>query len=685
MIDASSLDRRAEALRRDINFHNYCYYVLDTPAITDAEYDRLFRELQQLEEAHPELICVDSPTQRVGAAPLGTFSAVKHRVPMLSLNNGFSEEDIEGFDRRVREVLDLNEVEYFCELKLDGLAVNLTYENGLLVKGATRGDGSEGEDVTANVRTIKSIPRVLVGPPPPALLEVRGEVIMFKSEFQALNQRQRDAREKEFINPRNAAAGALRQLDPRITAKRPLRFFAYGIGAINGPALGESHAEIITRLRTFTMPVNDSKYSVRRGLAGLLRYYHEIAELRSKLPFEIDGVVYKVNRLEHQNRLGFVSRAPRFAIAHKFPAEEALTEVLDIDVQVGRTGALTPVARLKPVFVGGVTVTNATLHNEDEVRRKDIRIGDIVTVRRAGDVIPEVVNVLSERRPTDAREFVMPSRCPVCGSHVSRAEGEAASRCSGGLFCSAQRKQAILHFASRRALDIEGLGDKLVDQLVEGNHVRSPADLYVLSVNPLEGLERMGEKSAANLMAGIERSKQTTLARFIYGLGIRNVGEATARDLAYHFGGLQALLDADLQALQSVPDVGPIVAQSILEFFHEPHNVEVIEALRHHGVVWSESAPGFNTAPTLPLAGKTFVLTGTLPNLARDDAKMQIEARGGKVIGGVSKKTDYVVVGEEAGSKLTKAQELGIALLDETALLALLDTNRKGNLLGTDS
>ncbi len=685
MIDASSLDRRAEALRRDINFHNYCYYVLDTPAITDAEYDRLFRELQQLEEAHPELICVDSPTQRVGAAPLGTFSAVKHRVPMLSLNNGFSEEDIEGFDRRVREVLDLNEVEYFCELKLDGLAVNLTYENGLLVKGATRGDGSEGEDVTANVRTIKSIPRVLVGPPPPALLEVRGEVIMYKSEFQALNQRQRDAREKEFINPRNAAAGALRQLDPRITAKRPLRFFAYGIGAINGPALGDSHAEIITRLSTFTMPVNDSKDSVRRGLAGLLSYYHEIAELRSKLPFEIDGVVYKVNRLEHQNRLGFVSRAPRFAIAHKFPAEEALTEVLDIDVQVGRTGALTPVARLKPVFVGGVTVTNATLHNEDEVRRKDIRIGDIVTVRRAGDVIPEVVNVLSERRPTDAREFVMPSRCPVCGSHVSRAEGEAASRCSGGLFCSAQRKQAILHFASRRALDIEGLGDKLVDQLVEGNHVRSPADLYVLSVNPLEGLERMGEKSAANLMAGIERSKQTTLARFIYGLGIRNVGEATARDLAYHFGGLQALLDADLQALQCVPDVGPIVAQSILEFFHEPHNVEVIEALRHHGVVWSESAPGFNTAPTLPLAGKTFVLTGTLPNLARDDAKMQIEAMGGKVIGGVSKKTDYVVVGEEAGSKLTKAQELGIALLDETALLALLDTNRKGNLLGTDS
>ena len=672
MSDAQSLARRAEALRQEINSHNYRYYVLDAPTLPDADYDRLFRALQQLEEAHPDLICVDSPTQRVGAPPSNAFSAAKHRVPMLSLNNAFSNEDVEAFDHRVREALGLEEVEYFCELKFDGLAISLTYEHGMLARGATRGDGSKGEDVTANIRTIKSIPLRLVDPAPPALLEVRGEVIMVKKDFQALNQRQREAGEKEFVNPRNAAAGALRQLDPRMTEKRPLRFFAYGIGASEGPALGESHAAILQRLADFTLPVN-SYGSVRLGLAGVLNFYREIAAARHELPYEIDGVVYKVNRLEQQNRLGFVSRAPRFAIAHKFPAEEALTEVVDINVQVGRTGALTPVARLKPVFVGGVTVTNATLHNEDEVRRKDIRIGDTVTVRRAGDVIPEVVNVLHERRPDNAREFVMPNRCPVCGSHVSRAEGEAASRCSGGLFCSAQRKQAILHFASRRALDIEGLGDKLVEQLVDGNHVRSLADIYALSADQLEVLERMGKKSAANLVSGIEHSKQTTLARFIYGLGVRNVGEATARDLAHHFGGLRALLDADLQALQEVSDVGPVVAESILEFFHEPHNVEVIEALRQHGVVWSESAPGFIAAPTLPLAGKTFVLTGTLPNLTRDDAQLQIETLGGKVAGSVSKKTDYVVVGEEAGSKLAKAQELGISILDEIGLLALLD------------
>ncbi len=667
MIDGA---RRAAALRDAINQHNYRYYVLDQPTIPDAEYDKLFRELQEIEEQYPALVTLDSPTQRVGITPATSFRAVRHRMPMLSLNNAFSDEDVIAFDKRVRDTLGVSDVDYFCERKFDGLAVNLTYENGLLVCGATRGDGNTGEDVTANLRTIKDIPLRLFGPGVPELLEVRGEVIMYKKDFIAMNIRQREANEKEFVNPRNAAAGALRQLDPRITKLRPLRFFAYGIGDFSGFKLPATEEELMKRLAEMGMKVN-SRASARQGVDGVLKVYHKVSAARPDLPYEIDGVVYKVNRLEYQSRLGFVSRAPRFAIAHKFPAEEALTEVLGIDVQVGRTGALTPVARLKPVFVGGVTVTNATLHNEDEVRRKDVRIGDTVFVRRAGDVIPEVVSVVFDRRPPTATEFVMPANCPVCGSHVVRPEGESVSRCSGGLICSAQRKQAIWHFASRRAMDIEGLGDKLVEQLVDANLISSPADLYGLTLEQLANLERMGEKSAANLLDAIEKSKQTTLPRFIFALGIRNVGESTARDLARHFGALEALLGADFQALQTAPDVGPVVAQAIIDFLAEPHNREVIDAVRRHGVVWPNvPLPAIDAESSVN--GKTFVLTGTLPTLSRDAAKALIEAAGGKVAGSVSKKTNFVVAGDEAGTKLEKAQELGIPLLDEAGLLALL-------------
>ena len=672
MSGADGKAHRAAALRDALNQHNYRYYALDQPTISDAEYDTLFHELQALETEFPELVTSDSPTQRVGVAPVAGFVSAQHRVPMLSLNNAFSDADIHAFDKRVREALDVAEVDYFCELKFDGLAVNLTYENGILVRGATRGDGSTGEDVTANLRTIKAIPLRLTGTATPDVLEVRGEVIMFKKDFLQMNHRQREAGEKEFVNPRNAAAGALRQLDPRTTALRPLRFFAYGMGDSLGLEIATTHASLLQRLAVFTLPVN-SLGRVCRGAESVLNFYREIGAMRPTLPYEIDGVVYKVNRFDFQAQLGFVSRAPRFAIAHKFPAEEALTEVLGIDVQVGRTGALTPVARLKPVFVGGVTVTNATLHNEDEVRRKDVRIGDTVTVRRAGDVIPEVVAVLLERRPDHAKAFVMPTTCPICGSHAVRGADEVVSRCTGGLICSAQRKQAILHFASRRAMDIEGLGDKLVDQLVDAGLIKSLADIYTVSRDQLSDLERMGDKSAANLLEGIAKSKQTTLQRFIYALGIRNVGESTARDLARHFGSLEALLDADLEALQRVPDVGPVVAQAVVDFLAEPHNREVIDALRRHGIVWQETARR-STTTTVPskVGGKTFVLTGTLPTLTRDDAKARIEAAGGKVVGTVSKKTNYVVVGDEAGSKLGKANELGISLLDEGGLLALL-------------
>ncbi len=670
MSDRGTVAERIRKLRDEIELHNYRYYVLDAPTIPDAEFDRLFRELQALERAHPELVTPDSPTQRVGGMPASGFAQVRHRVPMLSLNNAFDDADVAAFDRRVSEALGIEDVEYAAEPKFDGLAISLVYEHGVLMQAATRGDGYTGEDVTANVRTIHAVPLRLSIDKPPAVLEVRGEVLMLKRDFEQLNAEQREKGEKAFANPRNAAAGSLRQLDPRITASRKLTFFAYALGAVEGMALPPRHSELLALLERLHFPVTRERQVVR-GVKGLLHFYREIGALRDRLPFEIDGVVYKVNDLAAQARLGFVARAPRWAIAHKFPAQEEMTQVLDIDVQVGRTGALTPVARLKPVMVGGVTVTNATLHNEDEIRRKDVRIGDYVIVRRAGDVIPEVVSVVKHKRPPHARAFVMPSRCPVCGSHVVRPEGEAVARCSGGLYCPAQRKQAILHFASRRAMDIEGLGDKLVDQLVDKGLVKNPADLYRLRADALAKLERMGEKSAHNVLEAIQRSKQTELARFIYALGIRNVGEATARDLAHHFGSLDALMAADLAQLMEVPEVGPVVAESIRDFFAEPHNRSVIDQLRRAGIQWKEGVP--KVARAVPgVAGKRFVLTGTLPHLSREEAKARIEAAGGKVSGSVSKQTDYVVVGVDPGSKLARAEALGIPLLDEDGLLALL-------------
>lgn len=660
---------RAAELRAAIEQHNHSYYVLDQPAVSDAEYDRLFRELQSLELAHPELLTPDSPTQRVGAAPLAAFAEIRHATPMLSLNNAFDREEVEAFDRRVREALGTDRVEYAAEPKFDGLAVSLVYENGLLVSGATRGDGSTGENVTTNLRTVRSIPLRLRGGQPPARLEVRGEVLMLKSDFTRLNARQNERGEKTFANPRNAAAGSLRQLDPRITATRPLTFFAYGTDAA-ASGLYKRHSETLDALAGWGFPVT-SERCVAAGLDGLLDYFHDIGERRAALPFDIDGVVYKVDLLAAQNTLGFVSRAPRFALAHKFPAEEAITVVEAIDVQVGRTGALTPVARLAAVTVGGVTVTNATLHNEDEVRRKDVRVGDAVVVRRAGDVIPEVVRVLVEQRPQGAAPFVMPVQCPVCGSDARKAEDEAVARCSAGLYCPAQRKQALLHFASRRAIDIEGLGEKIVDQLVEREMVRTPADIYALKAETLAGLERMAEKSATNLVESIAKSKQTTLARFVFALGIRSVGESTAQDLARYFGGIDAIMNTDAATLLQVPDVGPVVAQSIAGFFAEPHNRQVVTDLIGAGVRFDESERrAVNTAG--PVYGKTFVLTGALPTLTRDEATQRIRDCGGKVTGSVSKKTDYVVCGADPGSKEAKAVELGVAILDESGLLNLL-------------
>ncbi len=665
---------RARALREELERHNQAYYVLDSPTIPDAEYDRLFRELGVLETAHPELLTADSPTQRVGGAPLGEFASVRHATPMLSLGNAFADEEVAAFDRRVATTLDTAQVEYSAELKFDGLAMSLTYRDGILVQAATRGDGETGEDVTANVRTIRLIPLRLTIEPAPALLEIRGEVLLFRADFANLNAQQRAAGEKEFVNPRNASAGSLRQLDSRITARRPLKFFAYGLGAHEGASIPATHGALLDWFGTIGLPVCTER-AVVQGVDGLLSFYRHIGSARDALPYDIDGVVYKVNRLDQQQNLGFVSRAPRFALAHKFPAQEELTEVIDIEVQVGRTGAITPVARLKPVFVGGVTVTNATLHNEDEVRRKDVWRGDIVIVRRAGDVIPEVVTVSRQGPRSAADRFEMPRQCPVCGSDVVREEGEAVARCTGGLFCAAQRKQALLHFAQRRALDIEGLGDKLVDQLVDAHVVKTPADLYKLGVASLAALERMAEKSALNVVAAIDASRQTTLARFLFGLGIRQVGEATAKDLARHFGSLDSIMAADEAALLAVPDVGPIVAASIARFFRQPHNREVVEQLRAAGVTWTETAPQTEAgAASNPLvAGKTFVLTGTLPSLSREDAKEAIERGGGKVAGSVSKKTDYVVAGSEAGSKLAKAQDLGLNVLDEDGLKRLLE------------
>lgn len=718
---------RVRDLREQLHHHAYRYYVLDEPQVPDAEYDRLFRELQALEAAHPDWVTPDSPTQRVGGRVLDGFVPVRHVVPMLSIRTETDTEasGAQAFDMRVRKELELSDgdapVAYAAEPKFDGLAISLRYESGVLAQAATRGDGESGEDVTQNIRTIGQIPLRLMAPAGashavPPVLEVRGEVYMRRDDFDALNERQRERiaagakGEKTFVNPRNAAAGAVRQLDPAIARERPLSFFAYGLGDITPASAGgpvfTTHLEVLDTLRAWGFPVSQL-VSECQGADELVAYHQRVGALRDSLPFDIDGVVYKVNRLDWQQRLGFVTREPRWAVAHKYPAQEQMTQVLAIDVQVGRTGKLTPVAKLAPVFVGGVTVTNATLHNEYEVHRKDVRVGDTVIVRRAGDVIPEVVAVvvapgaaegaadapddapidslpngdggvqpqadLFEAAPAQARGpiFRMPGTCPVCGSAVVREEGEADHRCTGGLFCSAQRKQAILHYAQRRALDVEGLGDKLVDQLVEADIIKTLPDLYRLGFVALASLERMAEKSAQNLLDALDKSKHTTLPRFLFGLGIRHVGEATAKDLARHFGNLDAIMDAPEEALLAVRDVGPVVAHSIRTFFDQPHNREVVEQLRACGVTWPEG----EAAPTAPqvLAGKTLVLTGTLPTLSRDDAKALIEAAGGKVSGSVSKKTDYVVAGSEAGSKLEKAQSLGVAILDEDGLRALLN------------
>ena len=663
-----NLADRYAFLQKELARLEHAYYVLDTPLLPDSEYDRLYRELLEIEAAHPEWVTAESLSQRVGGAALKEFDSVEHVVPMLSLNNAFEDAELIAFDRRCREGLEVKQVSYAGELKFDGLAISLRYENGSLVRAATRGDGASGEDVTANIKTVRAIPLRLLGKNIPAVLEVRGEVFMYLDDFQKMNQVAAAQGEKEFANPRNAAAGSLRQLDSKITAKRPLSFFAYGLGALEPQRwLPATHEELLNRYVELGLPVC-SERKVLRSVEEMLAFYHEIEAKRDTLPYDIDGIVYKVNSIAEQNALGFVSRAPRFALAHKFPAQEALTTVLGIDVQVGRTGAITPVARLAPVEVGGVTVTNATLHNEDEVKRKDVRVGDTVSVRRAGDVIPEVVSVIHERRPKGTTQFVMPTRCPVCDSHIERLADEAVARCSGGLFCGAQRKQALIHFAHRRALDIEGLGEKIVDQLVDQNLVRTPADLYRLGFSALANLERMGEKSADNLIQAINQSRSTTLARFIFALGIRHVGETTAKDLANHYQSMHALMDASLEDLLTVKDVGPVVADSIVSFMAEAHNREVIEQLLASGMQLSVEKKVISAA----VAGKTFVLTGTFPTLSRDEAKDLLERAGAKVAGSVSKKTDYVVAGADAGSKLTKAEELGIAVIDEQAMLDLL-------------
>jgi DNA ligase (NAD+) len=672
----SAVAARAERLRRELELANVNYYVKDSPSIPDAEYDRLFRELQAIEEQYRELATPDSPTQRVGSAVRSDLPKVAHAVPMLSIRTETDSQSSGAltFDARIRRELKLGPeappVEYNAELKYDGIAISLRYEKGILARAATRGDGQVGEDVTPNVKTIRNVPLRLKSQRAPAVLEVRGEIFMRRADFEKLNERQRAAAEKVFVNPRNAAAGFVRQLDSRITASRPLTCYAYGLGEVEGWKLPPTQSAVLDGLRDLGLPVSDER-TVARGAEALLVFHERIAALRDKLPFDIDGVIYKVNNIELQSRLGFVSREPRWAVAHKFPAQEEQTQVLSIEVQVGRTGKLTPVGKLAPVFVGGVTVSNVTLHNEEYIKSLDLRVGDTVIVRRAGDVIPQVVAVRADMRPKGAKSFSMPKRCPVCDSAVEQDEGEKDHRCTAGLFCPAQRKQALLHFAGRRALDIEGLGEKLVDQLVDADLVKTPADLYGLDLPTLRDLERMAEKSAANVLAAIEKSKKTTLPRFIFALGIRNVGETTARDLARHFGKLEALMRADEAKLQQAPDVGPVVAQSIAHFFSEPHNGGVIAQLRRAGVHWPET--DVVQAAELPLSARTFVLTGTLPNLTREEAKERIEAKGGKVAGSVSKKTDYVVAGTEAGSKLDKARELGIAVLDEKGLLELLE------------
>lgn len=681
MVASMEVRARVDALRTELQRHDYAYYVLNDPAVPDAEYDRLFRELQALESAHPELICPDSPTQRVGGQPSPELAAVQHAVPMLSIRTetDTTDQGAVAFDARVRRALGLDDtappVVYAAELKFDGLAISLRYEQGVLVLAATRGDGSTGEDVTRNVRTLRQIPLRLHGAPPP-VLEVRGEIFMRRDDFERLNVAQEAAGQKRFVNPRNAAAGSLRQLDPTITARRPLSFFAYGLGEVQGWAVPDTHSGVLDALAAFGLPVCEHRVRAA-GPQELACFHADMAALRESLPFDIDGVVYKVDSIARQLELGFVSREPRWAVAHKYPAQEVATRLLGIDVQVGRTGAITPVARLEPVFVGGVTVTNATLHNQGEIDRKDVRIGDWVIVRRAGDVIPEVVGPIVERREGDPARFdllaAIDHKCPECGSHVVRGEDEAVARCTGGLYCPAQCKQALLHFAGRRAVDIDGLGEQIVNQLVAAGIVKTPADLYDaarVNAETLAGLDRMGEKSAINLVRAIDRSRETTLARFIFALGIRNVGETTAKDLARHFGGLDALLAADEGALLQVPDVGPVVARCIVEFLAEDHNREVIASLKQV-MRWPETEAAARPADGR-LAGKTFVLTGTLPTLRRDEAAALIEAVGGKVAGSVSKKTDYVVAGVDAGSKLDKAQQLGLVILGEEELLELL-------------
>ena len=673
---------RITYLRSALQRHGHLYYVLDAPELPDAEYDALFQELHALEQANPQWQTPDSPTQRVGGKPLDAFASVRHAVPMLSIRTETDTESsgADAFDTRIRKELELTDgsvpVEYVTELKFDGLAMSLRYEAGILVQAATRGDGEFGEDVTQNIRTVGQIPLRLHQAP--AVLEVRGEVYMRRDDFEALNERQRsriaqgEKGEKTFVNPRNAAAGAVRQLDPAIAAQRPLSFFAYGVGEVQGVLEVRTHFELLEALRAWGFPVA-SQTATALGAQGLINFHQRMGAQRDQLPFDIDGVVYKVNSLALQQRLGFVSREPRWAVAHKYPAQEQVTQVLAIDVQVGRTGKLTPVAKLAPVFVGGVTVTNATLHNEDEAKRKDVRVGDTVIVRRAGDVIPEVVGVVPAAEGASHQRgavFAMPHQCPVCGSSAIREEGEADYRCTGGLFCSAQRKQAILHFAQRRAVEIEGLGEKLVDQLVDAELIRTLPDLYRLGFTALAQLERMAEKSAQNIIDALEKSKQTTLPRFLFGLGIRHVGEATAKALARHFGDMDAIMNATEEELLAVGDVGPIVAQSIRTFFEQPHNREVVEHLRACGIHWPAIEASSN-APK-PFAAMTFVITGTLPTLGRDAAKDLIEAAGGKVSGSVSKKTSYVLAGSEAGSKLDKALELGVAVIDEATLLEML-------------
>ena len=673
MSASTAIREKLKSLREQIRYHNYRYHVLDDPEVPDAEYDRLMRQLQQVEEKNPQLITPDSPTQRVGDEPISAFGTIEHRIPMLSLGNAFSPDELRDFHRRVTERLEMNPDEplrYAAEPKLDGAAVSLLYENGLLVRGATRGDGTTGENITHNVRTIDAVPLRLIGSDYPSTLEVRGEVFMPKAGFEAYNKKARAADQKTFVNPRNAAAGSLRQLDPKLTAERPLDIYVYSVGQVDGGEIPSRHSDSLDQLQEWGLKTCPDR-KVVEGVAGCLAYYEEIGSKRDALPYEIDGVVYKVDEIALQRELGFVSRAPRWAVAHKYPAQEELTVVCGIEFQVGRTGALTPVARLEPVFVGGVTVSNATLHNIDELHRKDVRVGDTVIVRRAGDVIPEVASVVSKRRPKGTRRIQLPKKCPVCGSAVLREAEEAVARCTGGLYCAAQRAEALKHFVSRKAMDIDGLGGRMIDQLVEIDRIKTPADIFQLKQEELAAMERMGEKSAANVINAIDDSKTTTLTRFLYALGIREVGEATAASLAGHFGALTRIVSATEDDLIEVADVGPIVASRIRTFFDEPHNLEVIQSLQKSGVSWSETEPQ-QSPKDGPLSGKTFVLTGTLSEMTRDEAKTLIQENGGKVTGSVSKKTDFLVYGDKAGSKLTKAQTLDIATLTESEFRALL-------------